>query len=58
MLATLTAVRLLQLELEESRGDDWWLHPPEPAQSRPSVLDVERLLRGQPRNCGKVWRIG
>jgi hypothetical protein len=44
MFVTLTALRLLQLELEK-RGDDWWLHPPwKPGKSRPSVLDVQRLL--------------
>ena len=43
---TLTALRLLQMELQEEGGDDWWLHPPwNPHKSRPSVLDVERLLR-------------
>src|SRR5262249_57399971 len=25
---TLTALRLLQLELQEQRGGGWWLHPP------------------------------
>jgi len=46
VLTTLTALRLLQLELAERRGDDWWLHPPwDRGKSRPSVLDVERLLR-------------
>lgn len=46
VLATLTALRLLQLELEASRGDDWWLRPPwNRGKSRPRVLDVERLLR-------------
>jgi DDE family transposase len=46
VFATLTALRLLQMELQEQVGDDWWLHPPwNPHKSRPSVLDVERLLR-------------
>jgi hypothetical protein len=46
LLATLTALRLLQLELEGEGGDDWWLRPPwNRRKSRPSVLDVERLLR-------------
>ncbi len=46
LLATMTALRLLQLELEERVGDAWWLHPPwNPHKTRPSVLDVERLLR-------------
>jgi hypothetical protein len=46
LLVTLTALRLLQLQLAEDHGDDWWLHPPwNPHKTRPSVLDVERLLR-------------
>lgn len=46
VLATLTAMRLLQFELQASRGDDWWVRPPwNRRKSRPSVLDVERLLR-------------
>jgi hypothetical protein len=47
MLATMTGLRLLQLELQAEEGDDWWLHPPwNPRKTRPSVLDAERLLRG------------
>jgi hypothetical protein len=46
LLSTMTALRLLQLALQEEQGNDWWLHPPwNPRKSRPSVLDVERLLR-------------
>jgi hypothetical protein len=46
VLVTMTALRLLQLELQRERGDDWWLHPPwNKGKTRPSVLDVERLLR-------------
>jgi Transposase DDE domain. len=46
VLVTLTALRLLQLELQAQRGDDWWLHPPwNKGKTRPSVLDVGRLLR-------------
>jgi hypothetical protein len=46
VLVTLTVLRLLQFELQEQRGDDWWLHPPwNKGKTRPSVLDVERLLR-------------
>jgi hypothetical protein len=45
LFVTLTALRLLQLELQQRQGDDWWLHPPwNPRKDRPSVLDVERLL--------------
>jgi hypothetical protein len=44
MFVTMTALRLLQMELRE-QGGDWWLHPPwNPHKTRPSVLDVERLL--------------
>jgi hypothetical protein len=46
LFETLTLLRLLQYRLEEEVGDDWWLHPPWNAnKTRPSVLDVERLLR-------------
>jgi hypothetical protein len=46
VLVTLTALRLLQFELQQQRGDDWWLHPPwNKGKARPSVLDVGRLLR-------------
>jgi hypothetical protein len=46
LFVTMTALRLLQLALQEQRGDDWWLLPPwNQHKSRPSVLDVERLLR-------------
>jgi hypothetical protein len=46
VLVTLTALRLLQFELQRQRGDDWWLRPPwNPHKTRPSVLDVERLMR-------------
>jgi hypothetical protein len=46
VLVTRTALRLLQFELQQGRGDDWWLHPPwNPEKTRPSVLDVERLMR-------------
>jgi hypothetical protein len=46
VLVTRTLLRLLQGRLEAAAGDDWWLHPPwNPGKTRPSVLDVERLLR-------------
>jgi hypothetical protein len=45
VLLTLTALRLLRRELQQGQGDDWWLHPPwDPNKTRPSVLDVQRLL--------------
>jgi hypothetical protein len=47
MLTTLTALRLLQFELEDQQGEDWWLHPPwNKSKTRPTVRDVERLLWG------------
>jgi hypothetical protein len=46
MFVTMTALRMLQMKLQEEMGDDWWLHPPwNPQKTRPSVLDVERLMR-------------
>jgi Transposase DDE domain len=45
LFVTMTALRLLQRALQEQVGDDWWLHPPwNQGKTRPSVLDVERLL--------------
>ena len=59
LFVTLTALRLLQLALTEQRGEDWWLHPPwNRHKSRPSVLDVERLLRqhrGGIQACLAAW---
>jgi DDE superfamily endonuclease len=46
LFATLTVMRLLQAKLDAALGDQWWLHPPwNPRKTRPSVLDVGRLLR-------------
>jgi hypothetical protein len=46
LLATCSALRLLEMQLREGKGDEWWLHPPwNPSKTRPSILDVERLLR-------------
>jgi hypothetical protein len=43
----LSLLRLLQFRLEEAAGDTWWFHPPwNKRKARPSVLDLERLLRG------------
>jgi hypothetical protein len=45
LFVTLTLLRLLQYRLDEAAGDSWWRHPPWNARkTRPSVLDVERLL--------------
>jgi Transposase DDE domain len=46
LFVTMTALRLLQFTLQQQRGDEWWLQPPWNAhKTRPSVLDLERLLR-------------
>jgi hypothetical protein len=46
MMTTLSVLRLFERRLTEEVGDEWWLHPPwNPRKTRPSVLDVERLLR-------------
>jgi hypothetical protein len=46
LLVTMTLLRLLQFRLEEAGETDWWWRPPwDPRKSRPSILDVERLLR-------------
>jgi hypothetical protein len=45
-LLALTLLRLLQFQLEQAEGDQWWFHPPwNKRKARPSVLDLERLLR-------------
>jgi DDE superfamily endonuclease len=46
MLETLTLLRMLLYRLDADMGESWWLHPPwNERKTRPSVLDVERLLR-------------
>ena len=48
LFVTISLLRLLQFRLEAAGETDWWLRPPwNPRKTRPSVLDVERLLRGQ-----------
>jgi hypothetical protein len=45
-LLALTLLRLLQFRLDEAAGDRWRFHPPwNKHKTRPSVLDLERLLR-------------
>jgi hypothetical protein len=44
-LLAMSLLRLLQFRLEEAAGDSWWFHPPwNKRKTRPSVLDLERLL--------------
>jgi hypothetical protein len=46
LFVTMTVLRLLQFRLQAAGNDAWWLHPPwNRRKTRPSVLDVERLLR-------------
>jgi hypothetical protein len=48
LFVTMTLLRLLQFELERRGEEGWWSAPPwNPGKSRPSVLDLGRLLRGQ-----------
>jgi hypothetical protein len=54
LLVTMSLLRMLQFRLQEEIGDGWWLHPPwNPRKQRPSVLDVERLLR---RHAAEIRR--
>jgi hypothetical protein len=46
LLLVLALLRLLQFRLQAAAGDSWWWHPPwNKRKTRPSVLDLERLLR-------------
>ena len=43
---TLSLLRLAQLRLESAGEVDWWFRPPwNQNKDRPSVLDLERLMR-------------
>ena len=45
-LLAVSLLRLLQFRLEAGGEEDWWLRPPwNKRKVRPSLLDVERLLR-------------
>jgi DDE superfamily endonuclease len=46
LFLTMTLLRLLQFRLQAAGEDDWWLRPEwNRRKVRPSILDVERLLR-------------
>jgi len=47
LFITMSVLRLLQFRLQAAGADDWWLRPEwNRRKVRPSVLDLERLLRG------------
>jgi DDE superfamily endonuclease len=56
---TLSLLRLAQFRLDAAGAVDWWLRPPwNKDKDRPSVLDLERLLRrhqGEIRHCLSEW---
>jgi hypothetical protein len=52
---TFSLLRLTQFRLESAGEVDWWFRPPwDPDKDRPSVLDVERLMR---RHRGEIQRV-
>jgi hypothetical protein len=60
LFVVLATLRRLEFRLQ-ARGDDrWWQPPPwNPHKQRPSVLDLERLLRGQAAGIQQLlaaWR--
>jgi hypothetical protein len=51
---TLSLLRMAQFRLEAAGEVDWWFRPPwDPDKDRPSVLDLERLMR---RHRGEIQR--
>jgi DDE superfamily endonuclease len=45
-MVSMSLLRLLQFRLAQSGQEEWWLRPPwNKGKTRPSILDVERLLR-------------
>jgi len=56
-MVCLSLLRLLQFQLEQNGQQDWWLRPPwNPKKPRPSILDVERLLRSQREQLVELLR--
>lgn len=46
LFVSLTLLRVLEFRLADAGVEDWWQPPPwNPHKTRPSVLDLERLLR-------------
>jgi hypothetical protein len=56
---TLSLLRLAQFRLESAGEVDWWFRPPwNKDKDRPSVLDLERLMRrhrGEIQRCLSEW---
>ena len=56
---TLSLLRLAQFRLESAGEVDWWFRPPwNKHKDRPSVLDLERLMRrhrGEIQRCLSQW---
>jgi DDE superfamily endonuclease len=56
-MVTMSLLRLLQFKLEEMGETEWWLRPPwNKRKVRPSILDVERLLRNERHNIQQFLR--
>ncbi len=56
-MVALSLLRLLQFALAKRGADDWWLRPPwNKRKCRPSILDLERLVRGQREKLGELLR--
>jgi hypothetical protein len=56
-MVTMSLLRLLQFAIQKRGDDEWWLRPPwNKRKVRPSILDVERLLRSQRENLGNSLR--
>ena len=56
-MVALSLLRLLQFQLEGLGETGWWLRPPwHRKKTRPSVLDVERLLRNRRQEIEQLLR--
>jgi len=56
-MVAMSLLRLLQFALAKRGEDDWWLRPPwNKKKTRPSILDLERLLRHQREKLGELLR--
>jgi len=56
-MVAMSLLRVLQFKLESVGETSWWLRPPwNTRKTRPSVLDVERLLRRERENIQQFLR--